>query len=429
MIDLKQSHGKGFQKFLAVISLICLLLPFGAVTASAAGTAKVTVSSCTVERGASASVAFNLEENPGIWGLKLRIYYDHSVLTLKSVTTGSVFEKGELTLSENLNKDPYVVVASGNSLENKTANGTIVTLNFTVNSDAAFKAYPITVEVSQANNVDGNKISVNSVDGGVTVVTCTHADKEWRVTKAANCEKTGEETLTCKKCGETFDTRVINAAGHQHTEVRNAVTATKTAEGYTGDTYCKDCGQLISKGKTVAKLKSDTSTANPPATNSSATDSTDTAADAESSTGNAPIITIGKNLVFHKDSKEPLMFVSDADFSEFLRVEIDGNTLDKTDYTAESGSTIITVDADYLNCLSTGRHTVSIISTSGSADAQFTVRNASDTADTDTAKPSETDSADTTAKSSPAPIIITVLIVVLLTGGAAAFFVIQKRRG
>lgn len=439
MVNLKQYCGKGFQKALAVLTLLSMFISFGAVTASAAGTAKITVSSCTVERGASASVAFNLEENPGIWGIKLRIHYDHSVLTLKSVTSGSVFEKSELTLSQDLNKDPYVVVASGNSLENKTANGAIVTLNFTVTSNAAFKAYPITVEVSQANNVDGNKISVNSVDGSVTVVNCTHSDKEWRVTEAANCEESGKETLTCKKCGETFETRVVNATGHQHTEVRNAVAATKTSEGYTGDTYCKDCGKLIIKGKAIAKLKSDTSVTNPPANNSSATNPpknnssssnpSDTTADTESSTANVPIITGGKKSVFNKDSNEPLVFVSDADFSEFIRVEIDGEILGENDFTAESGSTVIIVNADYLNKLSYGEHTVSIVSKSGTATTQFTVRDASDTTGTDATNPPEIDSADTGAKSSATLIIIAVLIIALLVGIAAVLFVIQKRRG
>lgn len=167
---LKGFCGGRLQKALAVIGLICLLLSFGAVTASAKSAAKITASSGTVERGDSVSVAFNLEGNPGIWGLKLRIQYDHSALTLQSVSAGNVFEKDEFIFSENLNKDPYVVVASGNALENKTANGTIVTLNFTVNSHAAFKEYPVTVEVAQANNVDGDKVGIGAGNGSVTVV-------------------------------------------------------------------------------------------------------------------------------------------------------------------------------------------------------------------------------------------------------------------
>ena len=40
---------------------------------------------------------------------------------------------------------------------------------------------------------------------------------------------------------------------HSSTEVRNAKTATCTAEGYTGDTYCKTCGAKTKTGSTIAK--------------------------------------------------------------------------------------------------------------------------------------------------------------------------------
>ena len=43
------------------------------------------------------------------------------------------------------------------------------------------------------------------------------------------------------------------ACNHSSTEVRNAKTATCTAEGYTGDTYCKTCGTKTKTGSTIAK--------------------------------------------------------------------------------------------------------------------------------------------------------------------------------
>ncbi len=422
-----QSFLKGCKKIMAVISLLCLLFAFSGVTASAAGNPRVTVSSGTVERGAEASVSFNLEGNPGIWGIKLRIHYDHSALTLKSVTTGSVFEKGELTLSQDLNKDPYVVVASCNSLENKTVNGTIVALNFAVSGSAEFKAYPVTVEVSQANNVDGKKIEFKTLDGSVTVVSCVHANTEWRVTKAAGCEDSGKETLTCKKCGKTFETKAVNATGHKNTEVRNAVAATKAAEGYTGDTYCKACGKLIKKGQAIARLKENTPVTPPPAT-----DTTSTATPTTSTPADEPTITKGNAAVFNKDAQEALVFVSNADFGDFIRVEIDGSVLDEKDYTVESGSTIVTVSKDYLGTLGSGEHTISIVSKSGTADASFTVRDSEDTegtASTDTVNPPRADLDGAEKTSSATSKIIAVLIVVVLAGGFAAFWVIKKRRG
>lgn len=173
----EKSNWKGIKKGFAVMCMLCLMLSFGTEKASAEGAAKVTASSCSAENGAGVSVAIRLDENPGIWGLKLRISYDASVMTLKSVSTGSVFDSGELTLSEKLDKNPYVVLATANQLTDKTGNGNIVTLNFTVKEDAALGAYPVSVEVSQASNIEGNDVSVTPVSGTVTVEKAKEPEK------------------------------------------------------------------------------------------------------------------------------------------------------------------------------------------------------------------------------------------------------------
>lgn len=77
-----------------------------------------------------------------------------------------------------------------------------------------------------------------------------HSWDNGKVTKEATCTEDGEKTYTCTVCNTT-KTEVIPATGHQHKEVRNAKKATCTEDGYSGDLYCKDCGQLISKGAVV----------------------------------------------------------------------------------------------------------------------------------------------------------------------------------
>ena len=42
---------------------------------------------------------------------------------------------------------------------------------------------------------------------------------------------------------------------HDTIETRNKKDATTSAEGYTGDTYCKNCGKLISSGNSIPKIK------------------------------------------------------------------------------------------------------------------------------------------------------------------------------
>ena len=44
---------------------------------------------------------------------------------------------------------------------------------------------------------------------------------------------------------------------HENTEVRNAKEATCTEDGYTGDTYCLGCGELVSKGTVIPALGHD----------------------------------------------------------------------------------------------------------------------------------------------------------------------------
>ena len=79
-----------------------------------------------------------------------------------------------------------------------------------------------------------------------------HTYDDGTVTKKPTCIETGIKTYTCTVCQKT-KTEEIPATGHQHTEIRNKKEATCKAEGYTGDMYCKDCGEKLSDGKTIAK--------------------------------------------------------------------------------------------------------------------------------------------------------------------------------
>lgn len=72
------------------------------------------------------------------------------------------------------------------------------------------------------------------------------------------------------------------------------------------------------------------------------------------------------------ESKE-LSFRSDADISTFVRAEIDGTTIPAEQYTVKSGSTIVTLKPSYVATLGAGTHTLGIVSTSGTATADFTV--------------------------------------------------------
>lgn len=80
----------------------------------------------------------------------------------------------------------------------------------------------------------------------------SHHWDQGTITKKATCTENGEKTYYCTDadCNKTY-VETIPATGHQHTELRDKKTATCGEDGYSGDLYCKDCGQLISKGAVV----------------------------------------------------------------------------------------------------------------------------------------------------------------------------------
>ena len=90
------------------------------------------------------------------------------------------------------------------------------------------------------------------LSGQTIAKTENHSWDAGKVTTKATCTEEGEKTFTCSICGDK-KTEKISATGHQHTEIRNKKEATCKETGYSGDTWCKDCGQKILPGQTIAK--------------------------------------------------------------------------------------------------------------------------------------------------------------------------------
>ena len=74
-----------------------------------------------------------------------------------------------------------------------------------------------------------------------------------------------------------------------------------------------------------------------------------------------------------KDTASGLTFTANGAFSKFVSVEIDGKVIDAKHYSAKSGSTIVTLNASYLETLPVGTHTITVVYTNGEAEGTFTV--------------------------------------------------------
>lgn len=100
----------------------------------------------------------------------------------------------------------------------------------------------------------------------------------------------------------------------------------------------------------------------------------------------------GANGTWTQNSDGTLVFRANGDFSKFTGVKVDGTLIDAKNYTAVSGSTVITLKADYLKTLSVGTHKLTVVYTDGECSANFEVKKVA----TEQTKPTEGDKTDTT---------------------------------
>ena len=86
----------------------------------------------------------------------------------------------------------------------------------------------------------------------------THDLDSGTTTVAPTCTTTGEKKYCCAYTNCPYKkTESLKATGHKNKETRNYKKPTCKYEGYTGDTYCKDCGTLLSSGKPTKKFDHD----------------------------------------------------------------------------------------------------------------------------------------------------------------------------
>lgn len=152
----------------------------------------------------------------------------------------------------------------------------------------------------------------------------------------------------CEYCDEEYGE--LDSSNH-NLENTPAKDATVTETGNKEYWHCTDCGKYFAdeNGENEIELD-DTITQKLP-----------------------PEIIDGIGQSITEGEKKELSFTSNAAFSDFIRVEFDGKTLDEKNYTVKEGSTVVTLKADYVAALSAGEHTIGIVSESGIATATFTV--------------------------------------------------------
>ena len=148
-------------------------------------------------------------------------------------------------------------------------------------------------------------------------------------------------------------------------------------------------------------------------------------------------IIFGANGSWTQNTDDAMTISGNGEFSKFVTVKVDGTEVSKENYTAKSGSTIITFKKEYLNTLSAGTHTCEIVWTDGSASTTFTIKattpektddNTSDnTTGTTTDKTNETKQTSTKTGDNT-PIMLYVLVLLGSGLGIAGVAVASKKR-
>ncbi len=360
---------------LAVVFTMCITAAVAVDTGSgSAATITVETVNKAVKVGDTVTLNVSIVGNPGFAGYTAKVGYDANKLTLKEVGNGTF--AGIFT--PNASKNSVVLANTTDSL----GDGTLFTLKFTVKADCSNGA-AVTIESAQFANAAQKAVSAEIVAGGINVST------------------TGGSTTGGSTTG-------------------GSTTGGSTTGGST--TGGSTTGGSTTGGSTTGGSTTGGSTTGGSTTGGSTTGGGTTGG------GSTVVYNIieGANGTWTQNSDGTLTVRADGVFSKFKGVEVDGKLLIAgKDYTAKSGSTIVTLSKDYLATLSVGTHKLTVLFNDGSCETNFTVKAASDNNPGTAVTPDNTTNNPQTGDHSG---IVLAVVVLLVSGGALTVLGIAKKK-
>ena len=141
---------------------------------------------------------------------------NHDLVDAKMDVNGSVTAIGAIYTTEG-----GANICSSSGTGKYIQQGTPGTATATYQYNASSNAVTIPITAAKLHNADGSYADTKGKNSGTTFY---YSNGVWG---------------TAKPCD------------HKNTEIRNAKDATCTKDGYTGDTYCKDCGKKIGTGTAI----------------------------------------------------------------------------------------------------------------------------------------------------------------------------------
>lgn len=213
-----------------------------------------------------------------------------------------------------------------------------------------------------------------------------------------------EKYFSDEACTEeiALEDTVIDATGHTPSRVEPQAPTTE-AVGSTGYWYCAGCGKYFSDEKCTHEI-----------------------ALADTVIPKLPKIIAGAEQTWTRGSKDGLAVTSDAPFDGFQKVQVDGKDLDQANYEVKEGSTVVTLKAAYLETLSLGKHSLSIVSDNGTATTTFTIEAKAAAGNNDTAGNNNANNSPKTGDNSM--VLLGTVSLVVACGGLLGILFWNKRK-
>lgn len=250
------------------------------------------------------------------------------------------------------------------------------------NSAGSITSDAVSLTVNEHVHTWGNPVWSWSEDGKTCTVTfACEKDENHKESPKVDVTSAVKKPATCTETGVTTYTATVEFNGQTYTDTKDVADIPATGHRYENG-KCIVCSEVDPAFKAM--------------------------------------IIEGANGKWHKGSEDGLSFTSNAAFADFLKVQVDGKDVDASNYTVKEGSTIVTLNASYLETLSAGKHTLAIVSDTGTAETEFTVLAAEgEAADSKAANDGDKESLAETGDGSMLPIAaLSILAMVSAAAGA-----------
>ena len=219
----------------------------------------------------------------------------------------------------------------------------------TFEADWAMTQTKVLADIPATGHSYGKPVWNWSEDGKTCTVTFTcEKDETHKETPVVKVTSAVKKPATCTETGVTTYTATVEFNGQTYTDTKDVADIPATGHNYDNG-KCTVCGAIASDFKVI--------------------------------------ITAGANGSWQKGTKDGLTFTSNAAYKHFQKVQVDGKDLDASNYTVKEGSTIVTLKTSYLETLSVGKHTLAIVSETGTATTEFTIKAAASANDRNPANP------------------------------------------